>query len=64
MGTFRTWEATLQTDTQFGATGLGSARLVDSYHVHPNDLRTLRQGYAAVRSVVRNEPAIVQVDRG
>lgn len=53
---------TLQTDQQLGPTGLGSARLVDAYLVHPNDLRTLRRGYAAVRSVLRDEPAIVQVN--
>jgi hypothetical protein len=62
MGTRPKWEPTLQTDSQLGHSGLGSARIVDAYWVHPNDLRTLRQGYAAVRSVLRNEPSIVQVN--
>jgi hypothetical protein len=62
MGTRPKWEPTLQTDTYMGATGTGSARLVDTYFVHPNDLRTLRRGYAAVRSVLRDEPVIVQVN--
>jgi hypothetical protein len=62
MGTRPKWESTLQTDTDLGPTGLGSARMVDAYFVHPNDLRTLRRGYAAVRSVLRDEPSIVQVN--
>jgi len=45
-----------------GATGVGSARLIDAYYVHPNDLRTLRRGYASVRSVLRDVPSIVQVN--
>lgn len=62
LGTRSKWEPTIQMDDDVGATGMGSLRQVDAYNVHPNDLRTLQRGCAAVRSVVRDEPSIVQVD--
>jgi Type IV secretion-system coupling protein DNA-binding domain len=44
-----------------GPTGLRSVRLVDAYRVHPNDLRDMQRGYAAVRSVSTKRRVIVQI---
>jgi hypothetical protein len=60
-GTRPKWEYTVQIDQRIGPTGLGSVHRVDTYVMHPNDLRRLRTGYAAVRSVFRDEAAIVEV---
>jgi hypothetical protein len=61
-GTRVRWEASLQIDQLAGPTGLATAREQNAYRVNPNELRELRRGYAAVRSVFRSEPAIVQID--
>jgi len=61
-GTHPAWEATVQTG-EAGATGMGSARMVDNYNVHPNALRDMHRGYAAVRSVMTDRRAIVEVYR-
>jgi hypothetical protein len=60
-GTRSKWIYTAQIDQAVGATGRGSARKGEAYKVHPNDLRGLKTGYAAVRSVLRDDPSIVQV---
>ena len=60
-GTRRKFDYTVQIDQRVGPTGLGSVHRVDAYNVHPNDLRDMKRGYAAVRSVFRDESSIVQV---
>lgn len=62
-GTRPRWEPTLQANNDLGPSGLMSLRLTDAYVVHPNDLRSLPRGRAVVRSILRAEPAIVQVDQ-
>jgi hypothetical protein len=59
-GTRQKFDYTVQTD-RAGPTGLGSVHRVDVYNVHPNALRDMKRGYAAVRFVVRDDAAIVQV---
>ncbi|GEM_PF-1581882 len=61
-GTRMRWEASIQIEQSMGPTGMASAREQNSYHVNPNELRELRTGYVAVRSVFRSRPAIVQVE--
>jgi hypothetical protein len=63
-GTKKAIEVTHQVDYAIGTSEKGSMRRVDEYRVHPNELRDLKQGMAAVRI----EPgtrriAIVRVDR-
>jgi hypothetical protein len=62
MGTKDHFEWTAQIDHASGPTGLGSVTASQAYLCHPNSLRSLGRGYVAVRSVLRDEPAIVQVD--
>jgi hypothetical protein len=61
-GTRKVWDDTVQMSPE-GASGWGSARQVDVYHVHPNELRDMRRGYAAIRSVPGDRRAIVQIYR-
>jgi hypothetical protein len=63
-GTRRTFELTQQVDYQTGTSEKGSMRQVEAYRVHPNDLRDLPRGTAAVRIEPRNRRiALIQVDR-
>ena len=62
-GTRKVWNDTVQMSPE-GASGWGSARRVDEYNVHPNDLRDMKRGYAALRSVPGGRRAIVQVYKG
>jgi len=59
LGTHTRPELTNQLDFETGYTQKGSIRHVQSYRVHPNDLRDLPTGYVAARS--SSCPAIVQV---
>lgn len=59
-GTRKVWDDTLQLSPE-GASGWGSARRVDEYHIHPNDLRDMKRGYAALRSIPGDRRTIVQV---
>jgi hypothetical protein len=62
-GTYKTVKRTEQTlAALFGheRTGLGSAREVDEYHVSPNLIRQLPQGYAVVQM---NAPATLDLVR-
>jgi hypothetical protein len=62
-GTFKTTKRTEQTQAALlghGPTGLGSAREVDEYHVSPNLIRQLPQGYALVQV---NAPAKLDLVR-
>jgi hypothetical protein len=62
-GTYKTIKRTEQTlAALFGheRTGLGSAREVDEYHVSPNLIRKLPQGYAVVQT---NAPATLDLVR-
>jgi hypothetical protein len=63
-GTRRTVEVTHQVDYALGTSEKGSMKHVDEYRVHPNELRDLPRGHAAVRI----EPgtrriATVRIDR-
>lgn len=60
-GTQTQWKTTFQTDWESGETEKGSIRPVEEYVIHPNTLRSLPVGQAAVRSVPTNRHAIVQV---
>jgi hypothetical protein len=62
-GTRGKWEHTLQIDRTTGYSEKGSVRKVDVYNVHPNELRELVVGRAAVRSVATDRRATVQVHR-
>lgn len=63
LGTDTVWEQTVQTG-QGGATGMGSARKVEAFRIHPNHLRAMPRGHAAVRSVPGgNRLALVHVYR-
>jgi hypothetical protein len=53
-------EQTLATIHGHEQTGLGSAREVDEYHVSPNLIRQLHQGYAVVQM---NAPATLDLVR-
>lgn len=60
-GTYTRTELTNQLDFETGYTQKGSIKHVQSYRVHPNDLRDLPTGFVAARSRSRVQPAIVQV---
>jgi hypothetical protein len=60
-GTRPRWKVTYQTDWEKGTTEKGSIRDVEEYVVHPNTLRQLKQGTAAVRSVPTQRVGIVEV---
>ena len=57
--TATTQELTTRIDYRTGAADEGSARQVEEYVVHPNTIRSLPTGMAAVR--VRNPHLVVQV---
>lgn len=61
-GTKPHWEDVVQIGPE-GPTGLSSVRLVDVFRVHPNALRDMQRGFAAIRSVRRQRRAIVQIER-
>src|ERR1019366_6586145 len=60
-GTRSTWKVTHQIDWETAETAKGTIRDVDEYVVHPNTLRQLPQGTAAVRSVPTARWGIVEV---
>ncbi len=60
-GTRPTWKVTHQIDWDTGTTAKGSIRDVEEYVVHPNTLRRLPVGTAAVRSVATDRHALVEV---
>ncbi len=60
-GTRPTWKVTHQIDWETGTTAKGSIRDVEEYVVHPNTLRRLPVGTAAVRSVATDRHALVEV---
>ncbi len=60
-GTRPTWKVTHQIDWETGTTAKGSIRDVEEYVIHPNTLRRLPVGTAAVRSVATDRHAIVEV---
>jgi hypothetical protein len=63
-GTRRTFELTQQVDYQTGTSEKGSMRQVEAYRVHPNELRDLPRGMAAVRIEPKDRRiALIQVDR-
>lgn len=53
IGTEDTWQMTHQHDTSQGATGMGSARLVKEFVVHPDGIKQLKTGEAII---VRKTP--------
>lgn len=60
-GTRSEWKVTYQTDWEQGTTQKGSIRDVQGYVIHPNVLRSLPQGVAAVRSITTNRTQTVSV---
>ena len=60
-GTKPSWKVTQQIDWETGESQKGSVRDVEEYVVHPNTLRKLPVGQAAVRTVVTDRHAIVAV---
>jgi hypothetical protein len=60
-GTRSSWKVTHQIDWETAQTQKGTIRDVDEYVVHPNTLRQLPQGTAAVRSVQTARWGIVEV---
>lgn len=56
-------EVTQQIDYATGYAERGSVKRVDAYNVHPNELRTFKAGFAALKSTARNRYTIVQVFR-
>jgi hypothetical protein len=60
-GTRPRWKTTYQTDWEKGSTEKGSIHQVDEYVIHPNVLRSLPQGTAAVRAVPSQRHGIVEV---
>jgi hypothetical protein len=60
-GTKPSWKVTQQIDWESGESQKGSIRDVEEYVVHPNTLRKLPVGQAAVRTVVTDRHAIVAV---
>jgi len=62
-GTKSAWKVTQQIDWETGTTAKGSVRDVEEYVVHPNLLRRLPVGQAAVRSVTTDRHAIVNIIR-
>lgn len=60
-GTRAEWKVTYQTDWETGGTEKGSIRDVQGYVIHPNVLRTLPQGVAAIRTVQTNRTDTVTV---
>jgi energy-coupling factor transporter ATP-binding protein EcfA2 len=60
-GTKSAWKVTQQMDWETGTSQKGSIRDVEEYVVHPNTLRRLPTGQAAVRSVPTDRTAIVEV---
>jgi len=62
-GTHTTMQLTAQVDYETGTSEKGSVRQVEEYDVHPNDLRSLPVGVAAVLSRVTARRNIVRVQR-
>jgi len=60
-GTRTTWGVTYQADWEAGTTEKGSMRQIQEYVMHPNVLRTLPVGAAAVRSVATDRHAVVNI---
>jgi Zn-dependent protease with chaperone function len=60
-GTKKQWELSIQHHHEEGPTGLGSVRQQDTYRMHPNTIRQLKIGRAAVRSATTDRIAVVQV---
>jgi hypothetical protein len=62
-GTRTVPEPTSQVDYETGETLKGSIRMVDKYHVHPNEFRDLAVGVVAIRARQTNRRKIVKVLR-
>ena len=60
-GTRPSWKVTHQIDWETGTTAKGSIRDVEEYVIHPNTLRRLPVGTAAVRSVPTDRHALVEI---
>jgi len=62
-GTHRTTNLTAQVDYETGESAKGSVRLVEEYNMHPNDLKALPVGVAAVLSRRTNRRDLVRVQK-
>jgi hypothetical protein len=54
---------TAQVDYETGTTPKGSVRSVEEYNVHPNDIKELPVGMAAVYARMTNRRKLVQVTK-
>jgi len=62
-GTRTTTELTAQVDYETGTSQKGSVRMVDQYNIHPNEIKELPVGMAAVYARPSNRRALVKVHR-
>ena len=62
-GTHRTTNLTAQVDYETGESQKGSVRFVEEYNMHPNDLKNLPVGIAAVLSRRSNRRDLVRVQK-
>jgi hypothetical protein len=62
-GTRTTTEVTSQVDYATGESQKGSVKMVDQYNIHPNDIRELPVGMAAVYARPSNRRALVKAHR-
>jgi hypothetical protein len=62
-GTHTTTALTAQVDYETGTSEKGSVRYVEEYNVHPNDLKSLPQGVAAVLARRTNRRELVKVQK-
>jgi energy-coupling factor transporter ATP-binding protein EcfA2 len=62
-GTHRTTNLTAQVDYETGESQKGSVRFVEEYNMHPNDLKNLPVGMAAVLSRRSNRRDLVRVQK-
>jgi len=62
-GTHTTTALTAQVDYETGTSEKGSVRFVEEYNIHPNDLKALPQGVAAVLARRTNRRELVRVQK-
>lgn len=60
-GTRRATEPTQQVDYETGFAEKGSIRWVEKFNVHPNQLRNFKVGQVAIKSVTKQNHALVQI---
>lgn len=64
IGTRADYQLTSQVDGMSGQLGIGSIRETNSFIIHPDDIRRLRQGEAIVASKTQGDIHVIQCHRG